>query len=1478
MVPAKLSVIYFSQQNMIERIIYFSIKNKFIVGLFIVALIGWGSYSLTRLPIDAIPDITNNQVQVISLAPSLAVQEVESFITAPIEVAVANIPDIIELRSISRLGLSVVTVVFKDGVDIYWARQQLSERLKEAEEVIPPGLAKIELAPISTGLGEIYQYRLAVDKGFEKKYSLMDLRTMQDWVIRREMLGTQGVADINSYGGFVKQYEISVNPERLRGMNLTLTDIFQALEKNNENTGSAYIDKKPTAYFIRGIGLVKTLEDIEKILVKTNASGFPILIRDVATVQYGNAIRYGALVVDTTEAVGGVVMMLKGANAHEVIDNVKTRIQTIQKSLPEGITIEPYLNRSELVSRAIGTVSRNLIEGALIVIFILVLLLGNVRAGLIVASVIPLSMLFAISLMNIFGVSGNLMSLGAIDFGLIVDGAVIIVESVVYRITQSKHHHIGVARLSQQQMDESVFDSAKRMMSSATFGQIIILIVYIPIMALVGIEGKMFQPMAMVVAFALTGAAILSLTYVPMASSLFLSKNTLHRRNFSDKLMDWFHKAFNPIINFALGHKLIVSFSAIALFLFSLFVFNNLGGEFIPQLEEGDLAAGVITLQGSSLSNTVEMVEKANKILLENFPEIKHTVCKIGAGEIPTDPTPMETGDYIITLKDKSEWTSATTREELVAKMEEKLIVLAGVKFEFQQPIQMRFNELLSGSRQDIALKIFGDDLNTLSEIAADAEKVIQKIDGVEDLNVEKATGLAQVQVEFNRDRLAQYGISVDDANQVLRAAFAGSEAGVVFDDEKRFGLVVRLDKDYRKSLDDVKNLSVALPNGSQITFEQIADISIKSGPAQVSREDTKRRITVGFNVRNRDIESVIAEVTSKVDKQVKLPSGYYLSYGGQFQNLRAAKNRLAIAVPAALLLIFVLLYFTFHSVKQSLLIFSAVPLAAIGGVFALWIRGMNFSISAGVGFIALFGVAVLNGIVLIAEFNRLEKKGVTDISERVKKGLHTRLRPIIMTAAVASMGFLPMALSTSAGAEVQKPLATVVIGGLLTATLLTLVILPVFYIIFSSHKIRFPFKKQKAKALPIYLLLMLGSSFLNTITAQEAKHIELAEAVRIALNSNLTIRSSAFSLEVQKTLKSTSWDIPKTAVEIQYGRFNSYNRDNSYAISQSLAFPTVYANQQKLASAGIRMSEWELKVSQLEITTQVKQVYWQLAFLAEKQKLLTYQDSLFSGFLPAAELRASSGETNRLEMITARSQSMEVKNQLQQASADLGIAARQFRNLLNTNDVLLPAESLSSSSLMLLAPDSTVISQNPSLGFMEQQVAITGAEKKLEQSRALPDLTFGYFSQTMQGSQEVNSLPRTFGLNDRFTGIQAGITLPLWYKPYAAKAKAAGIRQEIARIDADNYSRTLASEYASLLDEYTKFKRSVDFYETQAIPEADYIIEQSGRSYKAGAMDYLDYVLNLNRAIDIRQNYLNALNNCMKTLISIEYISGKIQ
>lgn len=1460
---------------MIERIIHFSINNKIIIGLFIIALVGWGTYSLVNLPIDAVPDITNNQVQIISRAPSLAVQEVESFITAPIEVSVANIPDMVELRSISRLGLSVITVVFKDDVDIYWARQQIGERLREAEDQIPQGLAKIEMAPISTGLGEIFQYTLEIQKEYKEKYTIMDLRTLQDWIVRRQMLGTPGVADVNSYGGFVKQYEIAVNPEKIRAMGLSLTDIFEALENNNENTGSAYIDKKPAAYFIRGIGLVKSLEDIENIVVKS-INGIPVLIRDVATVQYGSATRYGALVSDSSEAVGGVVMMLKGANAHEVIKDVKNKIHSIQKSLPDGIVITPYLDRTDLVDRAIGTVSRNLLEGALIVIFILVLLLGNLRAGLIVASVIPLSMLFAISMMRLFGVSGNLMSLGAIDFGLIVDGAVIIVESIVHRITQNKNQLTGLKVLTQKQMDEQVFQASSRIRTAAAFGEIIILIVYLPILALVGIEGKMFRPMGQVVSFAILGAFLLSLTWVPMISAVFLNKKTEHKRNISDTIMDYCHKAFNPVIALALRFKITVVMITLLLFAGSLVLFTRLGGEFIPQLEEGDLGGLVITLQGGSPTNTVEVVQQANRILRENFPEIKHIVCKIGPGEIPTDPTPMETGDYIITLKDKKEWTTAETREELIEKMEEKLAVLPGVKFEFLQPIQQRFNELMTGSRQDVAIKLYGDNLDTLTLKAAEIEKLILNTPGVADINVEKVTGLAQIQIEYNRQRMAQYGLSVAEINRVLKTAFAGSNAGVVFDEEKRFDLVVRLDKEHRQDIEDVKNLAIALPDGRLIPLDQVAHIEIKAGPAQVSRENTKRRITIGFNVRGRDVESVVRDAEKSLDEGLKLPVGYYTTFGGQFENLVAARNRLAIAVPVALLLIFVLLFFTFHSLKQTMLIYSAVPLAAIGGVVALWLRDMNFSISAGVGFIALFGVAVLNGIVLIAEFNRLEKEGVSDIIERVLKGLKTRLRPVLMTAAVASFGFLPMALSTSAGAEVQKPLATVVIGGLISSTFLTLVVLPILYILFTRHSFRLSFRKPKATAVISILVLIAGMSFTKNLNAQDIKYVNLRDAIQIALDSNLAIRASEYNVNANKALKGASWDLPKTLVEGQYGQINSYTNDNSFSVSQAFAFPTEYINRNRLANANVKSSEWQLKTSMIEISTRVKETYWLLSYLLSKEKLLMYQDSLFTGFLRAAELRAKSGETNLLEMITARSQSLEIRNQLQQTSADIEIYKRKLQTVLSTNEAYFPIDTILRRISFIPVNDSVSVASNTVLGYMQQQVEVSRLEKKVEGSRAIPDFNIGYFSQTMQGTQLVDGVERNFTSADRFTGVQVGVSIPIWFGPYTSRTKSARLKEQAAATNAEYLTKSLTGNYYSLLDEYRKYLNSLDYYEKQAIVEANMIIEQANRSYKSGAMDYLDYILTLNRALGIKQNYLDVLNSFNQTIISIEFITGK--
>lgn len=1039
---------------MLDKIIHYSIKNKLIIGLFTLALIAWGSYSLTQLPIDAVPDITNNQVQIITVAPSQSALDIERLVTFPVEQTMATIPDIDEMRSFSRFGLSVVTIVFHDNVDVYWARQQVNERLVIAAKQIPPGVGSPELAPVTTGLGEIYQYIVRPEKGYEEKYDAMELRSIQDWIVRRQLLGTPGVADVASFGGFLKQYEVSLDPDKLRSYNLGIADIFSALERNNQNTGGAYIDKKPNAWFIRSEGLISSVDDIGKIVVKNTEGGIPILIRNVADVRFGFANRYGAMTYNNEgEVVGAITLMLKGENSSAVVSRVKEKMEQIKKTLPQGVTIEAFLDRSLLVDRAIGTVEKNLIEGALIVIFVLVLFLGNLRAGLIVASVIPLSMLFAVSLMHVFGVSGNLMSLGAIDFGLIVDGAVIIVEATLHHITgKSIFNRLGSSRLTQQQMDEEVYQSASKIRTSAAFGEIIILIVYLPILALVGIEGKMFKPMAQTVSFAILGAFILSLTYVPMMSALFLSKNTEHKRNFSDRMMDFLHRLYEPVINGALKHKFIVVVSSVLLFGVSLIFFLRMGGEFLPTLEEGDFAVETRVLTGSSLSYTIDAASKGAEILLNEFPdEVKEVVGKIGSSEIPTDPMPIEACDLMVILKPKDEWKKASGREELAEKMGEALEAVPGVTFGFQQPIQMRFNELMTGVRQDVAVKIFGEDLDVLTDLSQQVAKIVASVQGAVDLYVEEVTGLPQIVVNINRDEVAKYGLNIEDINQAINTAFAGQSAGLVFEGERRYDLTVRLSSQSRQNIEDVRNLFITSPGGEQIPLKQLAEVEFIIGPNQIQREDAKRRITVGFNVRGRDVASVVEEIQQKIDLQIDFPAGYFPTYGGQFENLKEAQARLSIAVPVALLLILLLLFFTFGSIKQSILIFMAIPMAAIGGVFALLLRGMPFSISAGVGFIALFGVAVLNGIVLIAEFNRLKKDGITDLHDIILKATSVRLRPVLMTAAVASLGFLPMALATSAGAEVQKPLATVVIGGLISSTLLTLIVLPCLFIYFEN-------------------------------------------------------------------------------------------------------------------------------------------------------------------------------------------------------------------------------------------------------------------------------------------------------------------------------------------------------------------------------------------------------------------------------------------
>ena len=1033
---------------MFQKLIDYSIGHKLVVSVLTLALVAWGAWSLANLPFDSTPDITDNQVQVITQAPSLGAQEVEQYITTPIEMALANVPRLEQRRSISRGGLSVITLVFDDDADIYWARSQVSQMLSEAVKDLPKN-TDTEMGPIATGLGEIYHYTVRAKKGYENKYSLTDLRTIQDWIVRKQLSGTPGVAEVSGWGGYVKQYEVALSTDRLNANGLTIADVFSAIEKNNANTGGGYIEENANQYYIRGIGVAKSLDDIADITVK-NVSGTPVRVRDVADVRYGHATRFGAVTRNGEgEVVAGIAIMLKGENFQEVIKNVKHRMAQIQKSLPEGVVIEPFIDRTNLVDRVEGTIARNLIEGGLIVVFVLILFLGNARAGLVVASVIPLSMLFAFGMMKLFGIDGNLMSLGAIDFGMIVDSAVIIVEAVVSHINGTREKYPAL-RLTQKEMNQEVSFSASRIRQSAAFGEIIIMIVYVPLMTLVGIEGKMFRPMALTVFFAILGAFILSLTYVPMASSLFLSKKIRVGESLADKMMRRLRNVYAKALDWALARYKDVTTVAVALFAVSLVAFKFLGGEFIPTLDEGDFAVEMSMAQGTSLSQMVATCTKAEKLLKRKFPEIKQVVSRIGSAEIPTDPMPVERADIMVALKPKADWTSAKSTPELMEMMEETLKTIPGLEAEISQPIQMRNNELLTGIKQDVAIKIYGDDLDELSRQAVKVKNIISGVRGVSGVAVEEVAGLPQINVKYSHERMARYGINVDDVNGVVESSFAGATAGSVYEGERKFDIVVRIDNAERDAK-RLADLAVPLPGGGFVPLSQIADIVYEPAPAQVSHENGARRIYVGFNVKGRDVQGTVGDIQTLLDKKLKLPEGYYYDYGGEFKNLKSATDRLMVVVPVALVVILLLLYATVRNVRESLFVFSAIPLAAIGGVWALWLRGMPFSISAGVGFIALFGVAVLNGIVLIGQMNLLQRSGVADIHQRIVESCKTRLRPVLMTALVASMGFLPMALSHGDGAEVQRPLATVVIGGLVTSTLLTLFVLPAVYKMFTK-------------------------------------------------------------------------------------------------------------------------------------------------------------------------------------------------------------------------------------------------------------------------------------------------------------------------------------------------------------------------------------------------------------------------------------------
>lgn len=1419
-----------------------------------LALVVWGVWSAKQIPVDALPDVTNNQVQVITRAPTLAAQEVEQFITSPIEKSMANLPELIEMRSFSRFGLSVITLVFQDKVNIYFARQLISEKLKTAEEQIPPGVGIPELAPVTTGLGEIYQYIIHPKKGSENKYSAMDLRTMQEWIVARQLYGIPGVAEVTAFGGITKQYEVAVNPVQLKAMNVTITNIFEALEKNNENTGGAYIDKKPNAYFIRGVGLVNTITDIENILVKKQQNGVPVIIRDVAKVEFGSPPRYGAMTYNgEKEVVGGIVLMLKGANSAEVVSKVKERMETIRKSLPADVEIEPFLDRTNLINRAINTVETNLIEGALIVIFVLVIFLGNIRAGLIVASAIPLSLLFALGMMNVFGVSANLMSLGAIDFGLIVDGAVIVVEATMHYLVLKKSDQ----KLTQPEMDTAVGISAKQMMSSAAFGQIIILVVYLPILSLQGIEGKMFRPMAETVGFAILGALILSLTYIPMISALFLSKSNVHRRTLSDRMMDFFQRSYAPLLNGAIRLKYIVVSVAVALLLISFLVFSRMGGEFIPTLEEGDYAIEFLLPQGSSLSQTTGTVMQAEQ-MLRKYPEVKMVVGKTGSADVATDPMPPEATDLMVILKDKKEWTTTQDFYGLADSMRETLSQIPGVIAEPSQPIQMRFNELMTGIRQDVAIKIFGENMDTLAAYAQRVASSIRRIKGITQPQVERVSGLPQIMVEYDRARLAGYGLNIHDVNNIITTAFAGQSAGVVYENERRFDLVVRLDSAYRTSMEDVSDLFIPTPEGNQIPLSQVATVSYKIGPAQISRDEGRRRIVVSFNVSGRDVKSVVEEVQKILDKKVKLSPGYFYSYGGTFENLEHASARLMIAVPAALLLIFVMLYLTFNSVKQATLIFTAIPMSAIGGVFALLLRGMPFSISAGVGFIALFGVAVLNGIVLIGTFNQLAKDGISDVIERVAEGTKIRLRPVLMTATVASLGFLPMALSSGAGAEVQRPLATVVIGGLITATILTLIVLPLLYIIFTGKKLKgnSSFSKTATIVITLFISQSIFAQNINT-----PNRISFNAAYDTALKNNLQLLGSDIQIQRSRTLQGTWLEIPGTGAFVENEDINPQDAKGilKIGISQSIEWLGLYKARKNLLQQQVRSVEISKQIKALEIKRDVQLTYYSLWYLHSKQILWQRLDSIYKSLAMAAVLRVKTGESAGLDSIAASAKAKEITVQLSLMQRDIQVQQQNLKKYLGTPINYLPE---------LNTPDKveasflyTAINTHPQLQLQQQNIKIAQAEIEVQKQSRKPNFEGRFFSQ------------RLYGVSNPYSGFSVSIGIPLFGgSTYKNKIKAAELERSYQQSVLDYERLTLSTSYNQAYQQLEKDLDLLRYYESTALAQADAIIKSANLAYRGGEINFAELTQYLAQATDIQRNYLDVLNQFNQSAIQLNY------
>lgn len=1434
---------------MFQSIVRFAVTKKLFVGLTTLFLLAGGIYSMMTLPVDAVPDITNNQVQIVTVSPTLAPQEVEQLITFPIEVAMSNIMNVQEIRSVSRFGLSVVTVVFKESVPILDARQLINEQIQTVAGEIPPELGTPEMMPITTGLGEIYQYTLDVEPGYEKRYDAMELRTIQDWIVKRQLSGIPGIVEINSFGGYLKQYEVAVDPDALYSLNITIGDVFEALSRNNENTGGSYIEKINRAYYIRSEGMISSLDDIRRIVV-ANRGGIPIHVSDVGTVKFGSAKRFGAMTRDGKgECVGGIAMMLKGANANVVTRELESRVEKIQKMLPEGVTINPYLNRSELVNRNISTVIRNLIEGAIIVFIVLMLFLGNVRAGLIVASVIPLAMLFTFILMHIFGVSANLMSLGAIDFGIVVDGSIVIVEGILAHLFVRQN--LG-RTLSRREMDEQIIAGAGNVVRSATFAVIIILIVFFPILTLTGIEGKYFTPMAKTLVFCIIGALLLSLTYVPMMSSLVLRRRISDRPTFADRFFAWLNRIYQRCLAFCLRFSWGTVAVAVAAFIGSLMLFTRLGAEFIPTLDEGDFAMQMTLPAGSSLTRSIAVSEQAEKILMENFPEIKHVVAKIGTAEVPTDPMAVEDADVMIVMKPFEEWTSASSRAELVEKMKAALDTIPDVEFNFSQPIQLRFNELMTGAKADIAIKLYGEDMAELYDKAREAARYVEQVPGASDVLVEQAMGLPQLVVKYNRAKIARYGINIEELNSIIRSAYAGETAGTVFENERRFDLVVRLDQ--RKVADlNLDRLFIRTSEGIQIPVSEVATIDLVNGPLQINRDATKRRVVIGVNVRDADIQQVVESIRQTLEQHVTLKPGYYFEYGGQFENLQNAIRTLLVVIPVALMLILLLLFFAFKSVTYSLVVFSTVPLSIIGGILALWLRGLPFSISAGVGFIALFGVAVLNGILMINHFNALRESTTHRLSTGrvIARGTQHLLRPVFLTGLVASLGFVPMAVATSAGAEVQRPLATVVIGGLFVSTLLTLFVVPVFYRLVGSAPLLLLRRPLLRRLLPV---LMLPALMLLPLEGHSQQRVTLDEAVAMALENHPRLKSADAAVERTRAMRGESWELAPTTVDYSFGQLNGTERnDREISITQSFGSLLTPFYKNALVRRQTETGGHYRELVRREVVAEVKRAWSYYLYTQELCRLYADQNALAAELSRTSELRYQQGDITRLEQSMTATMAAEMRNRLFQAQEEQKVAAARLQWACYADAPLMPSDTLLT---RFDAPKE--ISADLQRSYFQSQVREAEARTRVEKSRFFPELSFGY--------QRQNILPDK-GLN----AYVIGASFPIFFNTRRSRIRQAKADAYIARNDAALNLRNVDNRITELQTNLRRYEESLRYYVESALPEAETLVRAARLQLANSETTIAEYIMSLNTALEIRRGYIETLNQYNITALEYE-------